>query len=116
GGPVYLGLWAADKALPWIGKPGVKQADGEYLSGASHGLHKLALGLIPAAGIGVFLGLSATTLTLLKHEGVPLFWAPWVRFGLLSLAMLWSFRLVWRLTASRTTAITPRLTALGLVA
>lgn len=116
GGPIYLGLWAADRALPLLHRPGVKKASGGWVSGGRPGLHKLALGLIPAAGAGVFLGLSATTLTLLQHEGVPLFWATWLRFGLLGLAMLWSFRLVWRLTDERTGGIGQRIAALGLVA
>lgn len=116
GGPVYLGLWAADRVLPKMYRPGVKDARGTLLSGGSEGLHKLALGLIPAAGIGVFLGLSATTLTLLQHEGVSVSWATGVRFGLLSVAMLWSLRLVWRLTSARTTATFRRVGALGLVA
>src|SRR3546814_14832134 len=49
------------------------------------GLHKLAQGLIPAAGVGVFLGLSATTLTLLQHEGVSTGWATTARFAFLGL-------------------------------
>ena len=35
-------------------------------------LHHLTQGLIPIAGAGVFLGLSATTLSLLRAEHVPL--------------------------------------------
>src|SRR3546814_730306 len=69
GGPVYLGLWAADRYLPVMQRPGVKHPCGARVATRS-GLHKLAQGLIPAAGVGVFLGLSATTLTLLQHEGV----------------------------------------------
>ncbi len=116
GGPIYLGLWAADKMLPALHRPGVKSAAGTWLTGGSDGLHKLALGLVPAAGVGVFLGLSATTLTLLQHEGVPVFWATGLRFSLLGLAMLWSLRLVWRLTAARTAGTMRRVAALGLVA
>ncbi len=36
-------------------------------------LHHIAQALIPIAGAGVFLGLSATTLSLLRAEHVPLF-------------------------------------------
>lgn len=116
GGPIYLGLWCADQILPRHHQPRVKKAVGAWASGGSAGLHKMALGLIPAAGTGVFLGLSATTVTLLQHEDVPLFWVPWLRFSLLALAMCWSLRLVWRLTGERAAHIGPRLFATGLVA
>lgn len=116
GGPIYLGLWCADRILPLPHQPGVKKAAGAWVPGGSAGLHKMALGLIPAAGIGVFLGLSATTVTLLQHEGVPLFWVPWLRFSLLALAMCWSVRLVWRLTGERAGKMGQRITATGLVA
>ncbi len=116
GGPIYLGLWCADRILPLPHQPGVKKVTGAWVPGGSAGLHKMALGLIPAAGIGVFLGLSATTVTLLQHEGVPLFWVPWLRFSLLALAMCWSLRLVWRLTGERAGRMGQRITALGFVA
>src|SRR3546814_15259989 len=80
------------------------------------GLHKLAQGLIPAAGVGVFLGLSATTLTLLQHEGVSTGWATTARFAFLGLALLWSLRLVWRLTGLRTESPWRRGLALSMVA
>ena len=51
---------------------------------AGAGPAKLAQALIPSAGIGVFL--SATTVNLLKHEGVRA--GPRVRFTLLTLAVL----------------------------
>ncbi|MNV77185.1 hypothetical protein D3C71_1705830 [compost metagenome] len=65
------------------------------------GVHKLAQALIPSAGIGVFLGLSATTVNLLKHEGVQAAWAGPVRFTLLTLAVLWTLRLFARLLKPR---------------
>jgi hypothetical protein len=65
-------------------------------------VHKLAQALIPAGGIGVFLGLSATTITLLKHEGVRALWANPVRFTLLTLALAWTLRLAWRVMGQRT--------------
>ncbi|MGA0583116.1 MAG: 4Fe-4S binding protein, partial [Castellaniella sp.] len=80
------------------------------------GVHKLAQGLIPAAGAGVFLGLSATTLTLLQHEGVPIGWANAVRFTLLALALAWSLRFEWRLAGLRTLRPLRRLGAVTLVA
>ena len=53
----------------------------------------LSQALIPLAGIGVFLGLSALTLNLLKAEGVPVHWANAVRLVLLAVANLWSLSL-----------------------
>lgn len=50
----------------------------------------LAYALIPLGGLGVFLGLSALTVTLLKAEGVVMPWLPEVRGALLALAGLWS--------------------------
>ena len=62
------------------------------LAGAwrSQRLHHLAQSLIPLAGIGVFLGLSALTVTLLKAEGIATGWANDLRLGLLLLANVWS--------------------------
>src|SRR6185437_16356522 len=53
-------------------------------------LHHLAQALIPVAGTGVFLGLSATTLSLLRAEHIPLDWASTVRIGVLAIANVWS--------------------------
>ncbi len=69
GGTVWAGIWLAasvlrDPALPW---------------------QKLALTLVPIAGVGVFLGLSMLTLGHLKAEGVPLAWVPAARAVLLAL-------------------------------
>ena len=50
----------------------------------------LAYALIPMGGLGVFLGLSSLTVTLLKAEGVMMPWLPEVRGALLALATLWS--------------------------
>ncbi|SMC27559.1 4Fe-4S binding domain-containing protein [Andreprevotia lacus DSM 23236] len=86
GGGLWLALWLADRALP---------------QRSAGSLNKLALGFIPAAGCGVFLGLTATTITLLKHEGMGTDWVNTVRFGLLALALAWSLRLVWRLSVQR---------------
>ncbi|MRR08689.1 4Fe-4S binding protein [bacterium] len=54
---------------------------------------RLALGLVPLGGLGLFLGLSMMTVTHLRSEGILLGWLPWVRGALLALAVLWSFRL-----------------------
>jgi len=100
GGVAFAALWLADRVAP--AGPG---------GGPLAGVHRLAQGLIPAAGIGVFLGLSATTVTLLGHEGVSTGWADPVRFTLLTLAVGWSLRLLWRLLAQRAVAWPRRLGA-----
>lgn len=56
----------------------------------SRRFHHLCQALIPLAGCGVFLGLSALTVSLLKNEGLPVFWAGHVRMGFLLGANLWS--------------------------
>jgi hypothetical protein len=105
GGPAYAGLWAADRWLSRVSGPTVRRTDG---------IHRLAQGLIPLAGIGVFLGLSATTLTLLKNEGLSTSWANAGRFVLLAAAMAWSIRLVWLLIAQRPVSPWHRCMALAL--
>ena len=57
--------------------------------------HHLVQALIPVAGCGVFLGLSATTLSLLRAEHLWLGWAPYVRWSMLAGANLWSAWLAW---------------------
>jgi len=52
--------------------------------------YHLCEALIPLAGCGVFLGLSALTITLLKNEGVAVLWANDIRLALLIGANLWS--------------------------
>ncbi|OHX14875.1 hypothetical protein BI347_03400 [Chromobacterium sphagni] len=84
-------------------------------------LHHLAQALIPLAGCGVFLGLSALTVTLLKAEGVPMQWANHARLLLLAGANLWSLHLArgimrhWGGSAARYLALLPMLAALALV-
>jgi hypothetical protein len=75
------------------------------------GIHKLAQALIPVAALGVFLGLSATTVTLLKHEGLQMTWVNPVRFTLLILALSWSLRLAWRVMGQRTHVFSRRCAA-----
>ena len=94
----------------------MRGAAGERVRSRFDGVHNLAQGLIPAAGTGVFLGLSATTLTLLQHEGVAIGWANPVRFALLALALAWSLRFQWRLAGLRTSNAWRRATAVVLVA
>ena len=61
-------------------------------------IYHLAQAFIPIAGAGVFLGLSATTLSLIKHEGINTWWANDVRLLLLlvsSCAVAWlGFRIL----------------------
>ncbi|RZI41269.1 4Fe-4S binding protein [Herbaspirillum sp. HC18] len=60
---------------------------------------RLALGLVPLAGTGVFLGLSMLTLGHLKAERLPLDWVPPVRIALLAGGSVFSAYLGWRLIA-----------------
>lgn len=53
-------------------------------------VHHLAQALIPLAACGVFLGLTAVTLTLLRGEGVNWWWINDLRLALLLTANLWS--------------------------
>jgi hypothetical protein len=62
-------------------------------------LHHLALAMIPIAGCGVFLGLSATTVSLLRAEHVDLWWVTDLRMSLLAVANLWSAWLAWQVTS-----------------
>ena len=61
-------------------------------------LHHLAQSLIPIAGCGVFLGLSATTLTQLKADGLSLGFVSPLRVALLVGASWWSVSLAWSVT------------------
>lgn len=66
---------------------------------------RLSTGLVPLAGIGLFLGLSMMSATHLRAEGVALGWLPGLRAALLALGLLWSLwlglRLIWAGTGSR---------------
>lgn len=83
--------------------------------------HWLAYALIPMGGLGVFLGLSSLTVTLIKAEGVIMPWLPEVRGALLALAALWSLWLGGRMLfalpgasrAVRLTALVCLSTAIG---
>lgn len=61
--------------------------------------HRLAYALIPLAGLGVFLGLSGLTVTLMHHEGLRTGWVPLFRALVVALGAVWSVRLAWRQTA-----------------
>ena len=53
----------------------------------------LAYSLVPLGGVGVFLGLSAMTVSHLSAEGLLLPWLPQIRAALLGIAALWSMGL-----------------------
>ncbi|WP_248804843.1 4Fe-4S binding protein [Pseudomonas sp. MWU13-2100] len=57
----------------------------------------LSLSLTPLGGAGLFLGLSATTVKLLRYEGLVLGWVQSARAGLLLAAIGWSLLLGWKL-------------------
>ncbi|AOY01132.1 4Fe-4S binding protein [Jeongeupia sp. USM3] len=101
GGLLYLALQIADRLLPQRNKDSV---------------HRLAQALIPTAGCGVFLGLSATTVTLLRHEGMATWWVSDARFALLALGLAWTLRLAWRVAGRRGASVPARLPALAVYA
>lgn len=67
---------------------------------------------IPLAGCGVFVGLSATTISLLRAEHWPVDWANDVRAALLTVMTLWSFWLAWKVIGEHSTSLVQRLLAL----
>lgn len=78
--------------------------------------HHLAQSLIPIAACGVFLGLSATTASLLKAEGVPFEFITPLRAALLAGAALWSIALAWQIAARSSGSGLRRAGAAGAVA
>jgi polyferredoxin len=72
----------------------------------------LVQSIIPMAGCGVFLGLSATTISLLRGERWPIFWANDVRALMLIGAMLWSIWLAWNITGRHTELVGRRILAM----
>lgn len=82
----------------------------------------LVQSVIPLAGCGVFIGLSATTINLLRAEHWPVGWANDVRAALLTVTTLWSVLLAWKVigehakgTGQRLYAMLPVIGALCLV-
>lgn len=57
---------------------------------------QLSLCLLPLGAAGLFLGLSATTVKLLRYEGLQLLWVQPVRASLLLAAMVWGLWLGWQ--------------------
>ncbi|HTZ00223.1 MAG TPA: 4Fe-4S binding protein [Rhodocyclaceae bacterium] len=74
---------------------------------------RLALGLTPLAGIGLFLGLSMMTANFLRAEGMTLSWLAHLRAVLLFLGAVWSGWLGLRLVASAGPGIGRRTLALA---
>lgn len=67
---------------------------GAWLHGnAARNSLRLAYSLVPMGGFGIFLGLSALTVTMLKAEGWIFPWLDWARGALLALGALWSLAL-----------------------
>jgi hypothetical protein len=82
-------------------------------------MHHLAQSLIPIAGCGVFLGLSALTVTMLKQDGFHLPLVAQTRALLLAGASFWCASLAWRVselyaaTPRRLAAMVPMLAAIA---
>lgn len=57
---------------------------------------QLSLCLLPLGAVGLFLGLSATTVKLLRYEGVQLLWVQPARANLLLAATVWGLWLGWQ--------------------
>ena len=61
---------------------------------------RLAYSLVPLAGLGVFLGLSGLTVTLIRHEGLATGWVPALRAAVVAVGAGWSVHLAWRQTST----------------
>lgn len=68
----------------------------------------LAMALIPAGGLSVFLGLSMLTLSILRAEGIVVPYVAVMRIGLLALAGAWPLWLGWRLALREGASIARR--------
>lgn len=73
-------------------------------NGSTHRLYHISYALIPLVGCGVFLGLSALTVTMLRAEHLPILWANPLRATLLAGAALWSAWLIKNMIARYTTS------------
>lgn len=83
------------------------------LAGNSALYSPLALTLTPLGGAGLFLGLSATTVKLLRYEGLLLEWVQPARALLLMAAMGWSLLLGWKLLSREDVSLARRLSGSG---
>jgi polyferredoxin len=79
---------------------GILSYAGQLLESGKNGMHHLVLSFIPIGGCGVFIGLSATTVSLLRGEHVPIGWVSTVRIALLLSTSLWSLYLGWRIAGT----------------
>ena len=75
--------------------------------------HHYAQALIPLAGAGVFLGLSALTVTLLAQDGFHLDWIAELRVAMLAGSALWALWLGWRIAGLYAPNMRLRLLALA---
>lgn len=73
--------------------------------------HHFAQSLIPVAGCGVFLGLSAITVTMLRAEGLSLEFVSSLRVLLLGGAALWTIILGWKIAGLAGAPLLRRCTA-----
>jgi hypothetical protein len=101
GAPVSLCLWLAARSLGSLSGPR---------------FHHFAQSLIPIAACGVFLGLGAITVTMLRAEGFALGFAGPLRALLLGGAAVWSIVLAWKTAGLATTNYLRRFAATVCVA
>ena len=78
--------------------------------------HHFAQALIPLAGAGVFLGLSALTVTLLAQDGIRIGWVEELRLAMLAGAAGWALWLGWRIAGLYAPGPARRLLALAALA
>ncbi|VAX09506.1 Polyferredoxin [hydrothermal vent metagenome] len=99
GGLILSGLWLAgriikeDQPVPW----------------------RLGYALTPLAGLSIFLGLTALTLSMLKAEHISLVGIAEIRVLLLSLAYLWSGFLLWQMLVKSEVARWRQISAWGII-
>ncbi len=79
---------------------------------SSRVFHHLAQGLIPLAGCGVFLGLSAITVAMLRGEGFALGFVGPLRMALLAGAGMWALAFGWRILGLYARPGAPRIAAM----
>lgn len=95
GGWIMSWLWAAQK---FLARP--------------NEMWRLAYSLLPMAGVGVFLGLTMLTVTMLKAEGVNLQWVHFARAALAIFGVAWSLWLAGKMILpAKETGIGRRLAA-----
>ena len=75
--------------------------------------HHFAQALIPLAGAGVFLGLSALTVTLLAQDGFRMDWIEELRIAMLAGAAVWALWLGWRIAGLHAPSAARRVLALA---